>query len=435
MTCGCFTCLVSHTAASNGGEVKAAILCIGTELTRGELVNGNAAWLSEQLTLMGFDVVEHGVLPDDLSLLSEWLKRQASRFSVLVCTGGLGPTGDDLTAEAAALALGVPLREDPKVVAHIERLWAARGRAMPDSNRKQGARPEGAALLHNQKGTAPGFHMRLDSCDCFFLPGVPFEMRDMFRGRVAPQIRPLVEATAYQVHLRTFGMTESGVAERLSALESAHPEVTVAYRASFPEIELKVLARGASAGESKRSASAVANQIRELLGDVVYGNLHDTFAGAVGRALRTREHTIAVAESCTGGLASSMLTSVPGSSDYFLLGAVTYANESKARLLGVSDELLRAHGAVSAEVVSAMADGVRRAAQSDLAISISGVAGPGGGTEEKPVGTVWFGVSERDRPTYTGKQWFPGERKRVQVLSAYWALRLAWLRAKNLNLP
>lgn len=404
--------------------MTAAVLSIGTELTRGELVNTNAAWLAEELTKLGFDVVEHATVEDNLDRIVTLLRRFAEKHRVVVVTGGLGPTSDDLTTEAAAKAAGVELRRDPSVVEGIRRKFMAFGRKMPASNAKQGDFPEDAKILPNPMGTAPGFSMTLGTARLFFTPGVPREMQHMFAESIVPAIAALAEPRTHQVHLRTFGMTESGVAEALRGLERQHEGLTIGYRAHFPEIEVKVHVRADSAAEAERRSHSVADEVRAVLGDAVFGGRAESFPEVVGMALRDKGKTLAVAESCTGGRVGEMLTRVPGASDYLLLDAVVYANSAKEAVLGVSPDLLRAHGAVSSEAAAAMAEGALRVAGADVAVSITGVAGPGGGTDDKPVGTVWFGLARRGEPTITKHRKLPWGRDRVQILSAYIALEL-----------
>jgi nicotinamide-nucleotide amidase len=404
--------------------MTAAVLSIGTELTRGELLNTNAAWLGEELTKLGFEVVEHATVDDDVDRIVTLIRRFATAHRVTIVTGGLGPTSDDLTTAAAAKAAGVALRRDEHVVEGIRQKFKAFGRVMPESNAKQGDFPEGARILPNPLGTAPGFAMTLDEARLFFVPGVPLEMKQIFHESIVPAIAPLAEPQAHQVHLRTFGMTESGVFEALRELEQKHSGLTLGYRAHFPEIEVKIHVRADSAAEAERRAHAIADEARTILGDAVFGGLGDSFPEVVGQALRDKGKTLAVAESCTGGRVGELLTRAPGASDYLLLDAVVYANSAKESVLGVSPEILRAHGAVSSETAAAMAEGVLRVAGADLAVSITGVAGPGGGTPEKPVGTVWFGLARKGEPTLTKQRLLPGGRDRVRTLAAYIALEL-----------
>ena len=404
--------------------MTAAVLSIGTELTRGELVNSNAAWLGDELTRLGFEVTEHVTVDDDLDRIVTVIRRFSKTHQVVITTGGLGPTSDDLTTEAAARAAGVGLVRDQGVVEGIRQKFQAFGRVMPESNAKQGDFPQGATILPNAMGTAPGFAITLGRSRFFFVPGVPREMKHIYTDSILGEIAPLAERRTHQVHIRTFGMTESGVAQALGELEATHPGLTLGYRAHFPEIEVKVHVRADSGQEAERRAEAIAEQVRRMLGNAVFGGRDDSFAEVVAKSLRDGGMTLAVAESCTGGRVGEMLTRIPGASDVLILDAVVYANRAKEVVLGVSQEILRAHGAVSSETAAAMAEGARRVADADLAVSITGIAGPGGGTEDKPVGTVWFGLAQEGEPVRTIHRKLPWGRDRVQTLSAYIALEL-----------
>jgi nicotinamide-nucleotide amidase len=399
------------------------LLAIGTELTRGELVNTNSAWLASQIIGLGLESPEHLVVDDDVQRIVDALRGLAARHDFVVCTGGLGPTTDDLTAEAAAKAIGKPLVRNELALEQIRRRFATIGRPMGFSNEKQADLPEGAEILPNADGTAPGFAVDLGRARLFFMPGVPHEMQGMFTEHVAPRIAPRASRTTHQIHLRTFGAGESAIGERLAGLEAELPGVTLGYRASFPEVEVKVLARAADGASAEALAERGAAAVRERLGALVYGDGDDTFPAYLGRVLRDRGLTLALAESCTGGLAGQLITSVPGSSDYLLLDAVTYSNAAKIQLLGVHAELIRAYGAVSAEVAAEMADGVLRVAGSDLALSITGIAGPGGGTADKPVGTVWMALARRNARATTRLLQLGGSRDRIRMLAAYSGLR------------
>lgn len=410
--------------------MTAAVLSIGTELTRGELVNTNASWLAERLTLLGFEVLELATVDDHRERIAEALARLASRHRVVIATGGLGPTTDDVTTEAAAKALGVALeRHEPSLDA-IRRRFAALGREMSPSNAKQADFPAGATVLPNPVGTAPGFAIDVAAgapsgpSRAFFLPGVPHEMRRIFDDHVQPAIASLAERTTCQIRLRTFGLPESQVGERLAGLEGEEPAITIGYRASFPEIEVKVLARAATQAEAESIARRAAAKVRERLGDAVYGEGDDTLPAYVGRALRDRGLTLAIAESCTGGMIGEMITRVPGSSEYLLLDAVTYSNAAKQDVLGVDVELLRHHGAVSAEVAGAMAEGARERAGADLSVAVTGIAGPGGGTDAKPIGTVWLALAERGAETKTRTMKLFGDRERIRTLASFVALKM-----------
>ncbi len=406
-----------------------AVLCIGTELTRGELVNTNAAWIAAALTDLGFDVVEEVVVDDDAARIGAALDRltrgtgAGAGVRVVVCTGGLGPTTDDLTTRAVADTLGVKLVRDEASLEAIRRRLEKFGRVVSPTNAKQADFPQGADILPNPVGTAPGFGVTLGGASAFFMPGVPREMQQMFEEQVAPRIRTLAPRSSHQVRLRTYGLAESLVGERLTGVEESFPGVTIGYRAQFPEIEVKVLARGGSQEAARDLCERATVEVRARLADIVYGEADDTFAGVVGRTVRNKGLTLAIAESCTGGLVGHMVTREPGASDFLLVDAVTYANSAKTRLLGIDEEVIRGHGAVSSEVAAAMAEGVRRVSGADLALSLTGIAGPLGGTAQKPVGTVFIAIATATGTTVTEKH-FAGDRVQIQTAAAYAGLEL-----------
>jgi nicotinamide-nucleotide amidase len=400
-----------------------AILNIGTELTRGELVNTNATWMAARLTAMGFSVVDIDVIADDSATIVATLQRLAGAHRVVIVSGGLGPTTDDLTSACAAEAFGAPLVRDAASMDAIARRFASFGREMTPSNAKQADFPERAEILANPIGTAPGFTIRSGECELFFTPGVPAEMRRMLDEQIVPRIAHLAPNDAVQIHLKCFGQGESKIGEMLAGVEAAHPGVTIGYRVHFPEIEVKVFAKAGNRAEAQLLADGATRDVRQRLGELVYAEgASETFAGTIARTLRSLGVTLAIAESCTGGLVGHMLTAVPGTSEFLFLDAVVYANHAKTAVLGVDPELLRAYGAVSSECAVAMAEGVRRVAGSDVAVSITGVAGPGGGSDSKPVGLVFIGVAS-SRGASVQELRFGGDRTRVQQLAAYAALK------------
>jgi nicotinamide-nucleotide amidase len=408
--------------------MRAAVLNIGTELTRGELVNGNAAWLSDRLTALGIEVIEHTVVADDSERIGATLARFGREVKLVVCTGGLGPTSDDLTAEAVAAALGVPLDRHEPTLERIRERYRRVGREMPAPNLKQADLPRGARALDNDEGTAPGFALQIGGARCFFFPGVPREMRHLFERHLVPELAPQLRRTSHQVHIRTFGLRESEVAERLADIDLGGAQhrnaITIGYRAHFPDIEVKVLARAGDEAAARALAEEVAEQVRERLLPYAYGGRDDSYAGYVGGLLKARGLKLAIAESCTGGLIGKLLTDAAGSSEYMLLDVIAYANSAKRELLGVPSEILDRHGAVSAETAAAMAEGVLVRAGADLAVATTGIAGPAGGTADKPVGTVWFGVAQRGEKTQTERRVLQGDRERIRMLAAYVALQL-----------
>jgi nicotinamide-nucleotide amidase len=312
--------------------------------------------------------------------------------------------------------------DEPSVDA-IRRRFEAAGRTMSPSNAKQAEFPEGSQVLFNPIGTAPGFAVTIDRARGFFLPGVPREMKRLFADPVAPQIGNFAPRLTYQIRLKTFGLPESVVGERLAGLETSMPGLTLGYRAHFPEIEVKVHARAGSLADARTLAAEAAREARLRLGDFVYGEGEDTFPEVVGRAVRTRGWRLAVAESCTGGLVGHLITRDAGASEFFAGGAITYANSAKSRLVGVSEDVLRGHGAVSAEVAAAMAEGARHVCEVELALAITGIAGPTGSTADKPVGLVHWAVAHPGG-TVVRERTFSGDRNQIQTLAAFAGLAL-----------
>jgi nicotinamide-nucleotide amidase len=400
-----------------------AVLSIGTELTRGELVNTNATWLSAALVELGFEVVEQAVVDDDRERIIATFERLCRSAQIVVTTGGLGPTTDDLTTEAIARACNVAIVRDSASYEAIVRRFEKIGRVMSPSNAKQADFPEGAVILPNPLGTAPGFMVEHTGARAFFMPGVPREMKRMFEEQVAPRIRSSAPQDRHQVQFRTFGLPESVVGEKLAGIEEAFPGVTIGYRAQIPEILVKVLARASDHAAAIALADRAATEVGARLGEVIFGMGDETFVGVVGRTLRTRGLTLAIAESCTGGLVGHLLTKEPGASDFLVLDAVTYANSAKRAVLGVDEDVLRGHGAVSAEVAVQMAEGARRVSGADIALAITGIAGPTGGSDEKPVGLVYFAVAT-DAGTRVKEQRFGGDRTWIQTLAAYAGLAM-----------
>jgi len=397
-----------------------ALLGIGTELTRGDLANTNGCWLAQELTNLGFEVTAIDVVDDEPSRIVSALNRLAVVHELIVCTGGLGPTTDDLTADCAAQALKTELTlHAPSVAAITERL-ARYGRQLSDSNKKQAYFPAGAVVLPNDWGTAPGFSIQLGQAQVFFLPGVPTEMMALFEHRVVERLGVPVDRTPFEVMLRTYGLPESAMNDRLAGVAEAH-DVVIGYRVRFPEIDVKLHARDADPERAKLRAERAAAEVVERLGSVVYGRGNVTIAGAVGNKLNSASLVLGVAESCTGGLMASLLTAQPGASHWFRGGVVAYSNDVKTRLLGVPANVIDVKGAVSEEVARAMAVGACRALESQVGVGITGIAGPEGGSDTKPVGLVCFGLHGPFGTLSETKQ-FQGDRQRVQRMAAYHAL-------------
>jgi len=377
---------------------SAEILCIGTELLLGTILNGNARWLAEELAALGIPHYRQTVVGDNRERLIEVVREAAGRCSLLICTGGLGPTPDDLTTEALAAAFGAPLQERPEVWVDIQAKLAGRGRPIAASNRKQALLPEGAALLPNPTGTAPGLIWSpRPGFTVLTFPGVPAELRAMWIGTAVPWLRDQgVAGSVFESRLlRFWGIGESSLAEQVAdLLELANP--TVAPYAGAGEVKLRLTARAATSEAARQLLAPVEADLRARTGSLCFGTDSDSLASVVLERLRQRGETLAVAESCTGGGLGGALAAVPGASDGFLGGVISYANAMKQILLGVPAELLATHGAVSDPVAIAMAEGARAATGSTWAIAVTGIAGPGGGSAEKPVGLVHIAVAGPD---------------------------------------
>ncbi|MFN6133143.1 MAG: competence/damage-inducible protein A [Synechococcaceae cyanobacterium] len=372
------------------------ILCVGTELLLGNIVNGNARWLAEQLAALGLPHYRQEVVGDNRERVIAAVRAAASRARVLITTGGLGPTPDDLTTEAIAAAFETPLEEDADVWAGIQSRLEARGRTVAASNRRQALRPRGASLLPNPVGTAPGMIWSPQpGFSILTFPGVPAEMQAMWLETAAPWLRQqgLTAGVLASRMLRFWGISESTLAEQVADL-LACDNPTVAPYAGLGEVKLRITAKAADAAAAAVLLEPMEAELRRRCGHHVFGRDQESLAGVVVNLLRQRGETLAVAESCTGGGLGSELTAVAGASEVFLGGVIAYANQIKRDLLGVPAELLAREGAVSEPVAQAMAEGARRLSGSTWAIAISGIAGPGGGSAAKPVGQVvlaWAG--------------------------------------------
>ncbi len=401
---------------------RAHVLSIGTELTRGEIVNTNASWLAEQLTAIGLDVVSIETIADDAGQIIATLERLSQAADLVVSTGGLGPTTDDITSASVARWLGVAQVRDPQVLAGLEARLARAGRSLTASNAQQADFPEGARILDNAFGTAPGFCVARGDGALFFMPGVPREMKPMFERFVAPAATARVSGAQYQVRLRCFGVPESILNDKLAGLEAAQG-ISIGYRAHFPEVQVKLLAHAEDAAAAESRANAAAVEARARLGSAVYAEGERDMPLLVGELLRERRLTLSLAESCTGGLVSSLLTQHPAS-DFLLGGVVSYANQVKVEQLGVSAATLDAHGAVSPEVAREMAEGARARFRSDLALSLTGIAGPTGATENKPVGLVYYALASGNGTRVESVNVSQRPRDGVQLYAAWCGLDL-----------
>ena len=406
--------------------MRAEIIAVGSEMLTPERVDTNSLFITERLNEIGIDVIAKSVAADDREVLGGLLRLALSRADVIVFTGGLGPTSDDVTREAVAETLGVELDEDPETLDRLERRFARRGVTMPSINRRQALVPRGAEVIANDKGTAPGLLFEREGKVIALLPGPPREMKAMFEGLVRGRLVRLAGGSSvFRRVLKTTGRPESQIEEVVQPIyarwASAPTPIQTTILATPGQIELHLAVRADNAERAGAVLDAATEEIAAALGPTLFARDNRRLEEVVGQMLRERALAVATAESCTGGLLTSRLTDVPGSSDYVERGVICYSNRAKAELLGVPEAMIREHGAVSEPVGLAMARGIRERARTDLGVGITGIAGPTGGTPAKPVGTVvvalaWAG-GERVRTL-----WFPGDREQVKFHASQAAL-------------
>lgn len=408
--------------------VRAEIVTIGDELTRGEIVDTNAAWLAARLWDVGVEVRWMTSCRDDAADIRRALEDASRRAALVLVSGGLGPTEDDLTVDVVAGLAGVEPAVDPTARAVLERVMAARGRPLSAVNLRQVRVPAGARIYANPAGLAPGFEVELGGVPVVCMPGVPREVHAIYAGGVAARIAALWGEGAARVHrarrvYRVFGRAESQLSEALRGLVDATPGATLHYQVVFPETLIKLVVADRDAARADAALAELEQGLRARIGRWIYGVGEAALPAVTAAALRERGRTVAVAESCTGGMLGQLLTDGAGASTFFLGGAIVYANAEKIRALGVPAALIAEHGAVSEACVRAMAEGVRAATGAALGVAISGVAGPDGGTPDKPVGTVWLALADGGEPRTMTFRW-PGSRDQVRTLAAWWALAL-----------
>jgi len=405
---------------------SAEILSIGTELLLGHVLDTNSQFLARELAVLGIDCFFRSTVGDNKSRIKEAAKAALTRADILITTGGLGPTADDLTTETLAEIFDAPLDFDREVLSKIESYFAASRFPMPESNRKQALRPRGADILPNANGTAPGMIWKLNESLLSKLhipgkqkviltfPGVPQELYAMWKETAKPFLEHYFSGeTIWSCQLKHFGIGESALAQKYEhLLNLANP--TVAPYAGFGECRLTVTAKGKTEAEAKVIAQPVIEEILQTSGTHCYGFDNETLESATAKLLIAQNKTLAVAESCTGGLISQRLTDIPGSSAYTKSNAVTYSNEAKMTLLNVPENILVQHGAVSPECAEAMAKGILNLAKTDIGLSVTGIAGPDGGTADKPVGLVYIGIATKDKCSNT-KLVLPSQLSRANI--------------------
>lgn len=406
--------------------MNAEIIAVGSEMLTPYRMDTNSLYLTEQLNQLGVDVIFKSVVGDDRRRLVGAAQHALFRSDILIFSGGLGPTEDDLTREAVAEALGVTLQRDGEIVARLEKRFADRGWKMSSNNAKQADVLEGATVLANPNGTAPGQWLagEFDGREhiVILLPGPPHELKGVFENQALERLRAKVPpAHLFTRTLRIAMLGESTVDARVSPIYKRYPDVETTILAGAGEIELHFKTRAATLDGAQARADEVAGLIEDELEDAVFSRNGESLEQIVGYWLQMRNATLAVAESCTGGLLAERLTSMSGSSRYFLGGAVVYSNQLKTELAGVPEDMIHRHGAVSREVAAALAEGIRYRCESTLGVGITGVAGPTGGTAEKPVGLVFHAVAS-DSGTEVVQRNFPGDRKRIRRFASTMAL-------------
>lgn len=414
--------------------MTAEIICVGTEILLGDILNSNAQYLAQQLANLGIPHYYQTVVGDNPERIKQVMAIATQRSQLLIFTGGLGPTPDDLTVETIADFYNVPLTERQEIIEDITQKFAQRGRVMTQSDRKQALIPEGAEILYNPIGSAPGIIFKIDKVTILTFPGVPAEMKRMWEEITVPYLQSngWCAQTIYSRSLKFWGTTESALAEKVAPLlELENP--TVASYANHGEVRLRVSARAESEEVAMEAIAPVEQKIRDLAGADCYGIDDDSLASVVGKLLLEAGQTLAVAESCTGGGIGSVLTEIPGSSNYFLGGIIAYDNRIKAELLNVSKEDLDRFGAVSDPVAKQMAAGVAKSLGSDWGLSITGIAGPGGGTEIKPVGLVYIGLAGPGGEVESFECRFGSTRSRGWIRRASASTALDRLRRKLLG--
>ncbi|HEV8123100.1 MAG TPA: competence/damage-inducible protein A [Gemmatimonadales bacterium] len=398
------------------------ILTIGTELLLGFTIDTNGAEIAQAVAAIGGRVVRRTSVGDEPGAIEAGLNEALARTGLVITTGGLGPTRDDISKDVVAQLFEAPLEFQEEIWRRLVQRFERMGRKAPESNRSQAFVPRGATVLNNQWGTAPGLWLEGPRGTAILLPGVPSEMRQLLKHEVIPRLTARASGTVVRsATIRTTGIAESALAQRLGNIEAELAPLSLAYLPSLPGVDLRLTAWNLPPDEADRRLSDGSRRLRELAGEFVYGKGDEDLAALVLDRARSRKLKLAVAESCTGGLVGGRITAIPGSSDVFLGGIIAYEDQVKLRDLAVPAASIATHGAVSEEVARAMAAGVARQFGAELAIAVTGIAGPDGGSETKPVGLVWMATSV-DGAVESFHYVFPGTREEVRARASQWVL-------------
>ena len=377
--------------------MKTAILSVGTEILFGQIVNTNTVYLSQQMNMLGFDVMYHYTVGDNPKRVEEMIDLAFQDCDLILTTGGLGPTQDDLTKEVACKALDDTLVMMDDVLEEITKYFKTLGREMTENNKKQAIMPSRATVFHNDAGTAPGFALEKDGKYIICMPGPPREMKRMFQKSVVPFLQSMIDGALYYRQIRFFGIGESMLETQLLDLIDNQTDPTLATYAKEGECSLRIASKRATEEEAEHAVDEMLEMVKERVGHYIYSCDDEELAQVVADRLMEQGLTLSSAESCTGGMFASTMTDIPGISQCFDRGLVTYSNQAKMEELGVSAGTLEKFGAVSEETALEMVEGLKRVSGSDVCISVTGIAGPGGGSEEKPVGLVYIGFAYGDK--------------------------------------
>ncbi len=406
----------------------AEIITTGSELVQGDVVNTNATYLAEELTWLGLIILHHTTVPDELAAIGSAVERALERADLVVITGGIGPTRDDITRNAVATATGRKLIRDETALAQIKETFRCRQADMPSSNIRQAMMPEGSIVIPNKIGTAPGFSLKHNNREIICMPGVPIEMKWMFRDWVRPHLREEIQSTIARLHrkLHIFGIHEAAIGEKIGHMMTPESKPSVGTMVNEGTITLRMAAEAEDETSAGKALDDAETRIRRLLGDAVYGTGDDTLEDVVAVLLKKHKKTIAVAESCTGGLVGNYLTDVPGVSDCLLEDMITYTYRSKSRLTGLPESEIDKKGAVNARTAKMMAKSIREKAGADLGLSVTGAAGPTSQHPKERIGLVYCAIATRDG-VKSKKFQFHGTRKWIKLMAAKSALNMVRL--------